>query len=186
MILGLREFVRETARKEAEKLSYDDVHSFESEEDYMKENSTTFLHRASIITDAVFNIVQHSPVWKNEASSPEVISVVNRIVDEEMRNIVSENLKNSSSAKFLVTRINYAAFGGLDTKVWDEICPNMSRITEILNNNEGDVHEGIYNYAVVERNRNPRVSVWFKWSENRKGFYEIDEPLATENLHLEI
>ena len=50
-----------------------------------------------------------------------------------------------------------------------------------LNENYLDMHEYLYKYAVVEKIEtgiHPEVleEVWFKWNEEKKGFYRIKKP----------
>jgi hypothetical protein len=59
--------------------------------------------------------------------------------------------------------------------------------TSSLQENRCDMHETIYNYAVVEKidaGIHPVVEQekWFKWDNEKKGFYEIDKPKETMNF----
>ena len=55
-----------------------------------------------------------------------------------------------------------------------------------LNVNSCDLHECLYKYAVVEKMEpaiHPYVEqeVWFKWDEDRQGFFRISKPKETEH-----
>lgn len=52
-----------------------------------------------------------------------------------------------------------------------------------LNTNTYDMHEYLYTYAVIEKigpHIHPDVQMeqWFKWDEERDGFFEIEKPDA--------
>lgn len=59
---------------------------------------------------------------------------------------------------------------------------------EALNLNICDMHETIYHYAVVEELPPcihpcpPDSEVWFKWDAERKGFFRIEKPEATQGF----
>jgi hypothetical protein len=50
-----------------------------------------------------------------------------------------------------------------------------------LNENYLDLHEYLYQYAVVEKipagiHQTAEKEVWFKWNEEKGGFFQIDKP----------
>lgn len=58
---------------------------------------------------------------------------------------------------------------------------------EALNENMCDMHEYLYEYAVVEKLGpyiHPYVEeeYWFKWDEDRGGFFRIEKPEVTYNV----
>ena len=55
---------------------------------------------------------------------------------------------------------------------------------EALNLNMCDMREGLYDYAVIEK-LGPYIhplaeeEIWFKWDDEKSGFFRIDKPEAT-------
>lgn len=57
--------------------------------------------------------------------------------------------------------------------------PNKEMAIEDLHTNNTDLHEYLYNYAVIEKipmGLYPvaEETIYFKWDEEKQGFYEID------------
>ena len=57
--------------------------------------------------------------------------------------------------------------------------PHKERAIECLHNNNLDIHEDMYDYAVVEKipmGLYPLADerIFFKWDEEKRGFFEID------------
>lgn len=62
---------------------------------------------------------------------------------------------------------------------------SLDPIKASLHTNCCDMHETIYNYAIVEEFHggiHPSVlsKQWFKWDEEKQGFFEIEEPYETQ------
>ena len=60
----------------------------------------------------------------------------------------------------------------------------LALVEEALNNNICDMHEYLYNYAVVEEmgpyiHPDVEQEVWFQWDCERKGFFRIEKPPET-------
>lgn len=63
----------------------------------------------------------------------------------------------------------------------------LKEAEEALNNNICDMHEFVYEYAVVEKLGpyiHPEVEeeYWFQWNDEKRGFYRIEKPEATEHI----
>ena len=55
---------------------------------------------------------------------------------------------------------------------------------EALNLNMCDMREGLYDYAVIEKlgpyiHPNAEEEIWFKWDDEKSGFFRTDKPEAT-------
>ena len=56
-----------------------------------------------------------------------------------------------------------------------------------LHNNKNDMHEYFYDYAIIEEynegicNDTSRYQ-WFKWADERDGYFEIDEPRCVSRM----
>lgn len=64
---------------------------------------------------------------------------------------------------------------------------DLNRAKEVLTENQCDLFETIYNYAVIEKvaeglyqyDLNP---LWFKWSREEECYKEIDKPKEARNI----
>lgn len=73
-----------------------------------------------------------------------------------------------------------------DMRTWGYL-QNIEEATQALHNNVGNMRERLYEYAVIENISEGLFEFvkerrWFKWSDEKQGFYEINEPDGTKNL----
>jgi len=67
-----------------------------------------------------------------------------------------------------------------DTRTWG-FYSEKSDAVQSLHENRTDMHEYFYDYAVIEEYEEGICNdtgerQWFKWDEERQGYFEIDEP----------
>ena len=80
--------------------------------------------------------------------------------------------------------IFFAEFG--DKRTWGYY-PEYEWAMNALHENRTDMHEGCYEYAVIE-NIGPGICAyagerqWFKWNKDKRGYFEIDEPECVKHL----
>ena len=78
----------------------------------------------------------------------------------------------------------YAEFG--DQRTWGYY-PEYKMAQSSLHENRTDMHEGCYEYALIEK-IGPGICAhceerqWFKWNKELRGYYEIDEPECVKHL----
>ena len=65
--------------------------------------------------------------------------------------------------------------------------PEYEWAAEALHKNVTDMHEGCYNYAVIEKIdwgicAICEKSQWFKWDKEKRGYFEIEEPECVKRL----
>lgn len=59
---------------------------------------------------------------------------------------------------------------------------------EAMHKNVCDIRECVYNYGCIEEvaegvyNAIPNTAIWFKWDEDKQGFYEIDTPQREKKI----
>lgn len=78
---------------------------------------------------------------------------------------------------------NIPVFGDVTTWGFYSV---KSHAVEALHDNSCDMHEGIYQYACIERYEEGIARFtgdiqWFRWDEDRNGYFEIDTPDLVEN-----
>lgn len=59
--------------------------------------------------------------------------------------------------------------------------------TSITESNAYDIHDGMYEYAVIEEYdegiaNNTGNTQWFKWDDNKAGYVKINEPLYARSV----
>ena len=59
--------------------------------------------------------------------------------------------------------------------------------TTALHENRVDMHEGCYEYAVIEKigygiSANVEERQWFKWDKEKSGYFEVEEPECVRHL----
>lgn len=64
---------------------------------------------------------------------------------------------------------------------------NKEDAIDVLHRNVTDMHEGYYDYAVIEEYEegigcSTGNRQWFKYDNNRDGYFEIDEPYCVKNI----
>lgn len=72
----------------------------------------------------------------------------------------------------------YAEFG--DQRTWGYY-PKYEMAVNALHENRTDMHEGCYEYALIEKIgpgicANVEEKQWFKWDKEQRGYFEIEEP----------
>ena len=74
------------------------------------------------------------------------------------------------------------------TRTWG-FYSDRSVAIKALHENWTDMHEGLYNYAVIEgydegicHCHNPDETKWFKWDEEMEGYREIERPEVVDNF----
>ena len=77
-----------------------------------------------------------------------------------------------------------AEFG--DQRTWGYY-PEYKWAVEALHENRTDMHEGCYEYAVIEKidyGICARVEMhqWFKWDKEKRGYFEIEEPECVKQI----
>lgn len=82
------------------------------------------------------------------------------------------------------TDLGFPLFG--DVRTWGFYFDKELAI-RALHNNLADMREFLYDYAVIEEYYDGIIQSsgerqWFQWNENKKGFFEIDEPNEVKNL----
>lgn len=80
--------------------------------------------------------------------------------------------------------IYFAEFG--DQRTWGYY-PEHEWAVNALHENWTDMHEGCYEYAVIERIDYGICAIaderqWFKWDAERHGYFEIEEPECVKHL----
>lgn len=110
------------------------------------------------------------------------------LTDKEMFEairFINENEDNRPSMFFITCfeKVGLDKLGWLDTgaeRVFGFV-RSFREAKDDLNNNNCDMHEYLYNYAIVEEMKpciHPEViNAWyFKWDEEKNGFFEIEKP----------
>lgn len=64
---------------------------------------------------------------------------------------------------------------------------NAEDAIDALHNNEADMHECFYDYAIIEEYNegicnDTSCYQWFKWDNDRGGYFEIDEPRCVSRM----
>lgn len=64
---------------------------------------------------------------------------------------------------------------------------DVNRAISALHNNETDMHEYFYDYAIIEEYDEGICNdmshyQWFKWDDERDGYFEIDEPRCVSRM----
>lgn len=64
---------------------------------------------------------------------------------------------------------------------------DVNRAISALHNNETDMHEYFYDYAIIEEYDEGICNdmsnyQWFKWDDERDGYFEIDEPSCVSRM----
>lgn len=73
-----------------------------------------------------------------------------------------------------------------DTRTWG-FYSDVNDAINALHNNKTDMHEYFYDYAIIEEydegicNGTSRYQ-WFKWDNERNGYFEIDEPRCVSRM----
>lgn len=73
-----------------------------------------------------------------------------------------------------------------DTRTWG-FYSDVNDAISALHNNKTDMHECFYDYAIIEEynegicNGTLRYQ-WFKWDNERDGYFEIDEPRCVSRM----
>lgn len=80
--------------------------------------------------------------------------------------------------------IYFAEFG--DQRTWGYY-PEYEWAVEALHENRTDMHEGCYEYAVIEKIDYGICAIaderqWFKWDKDKYGYFEIEEPECVKHL----
>lgn len=78
----------------------------------------------------------------------------------------------------------YAEFGYQRT--WGYY-PKYERAATALHENRIDMHEGCYEYALIEKigcgiSATVEKRQWFKWDKEKYGYFEIEEPECVKHL----
>ena len=73
-----------------------------------------------------------------------------------------------------------------DKRTWGYF-PEYEWAAMALHENKIDMHEGCYNYAVIEKIgygicATVEMSQWFKWNKEKRGYFEIKEPECVKHL----
>ena len=82
------------------------------------------------------------------------------------------------------SEIFYAEFG--DQRTWGYY-PEHQMAVNALHENRTDLHEGCYEYALIEK-IGPGICAhceerqWFKWDKEKRGYFEIEEPECVKHL----
>lgn len=82
---------------------------------------------------------------------------------------------------------NIDGFGDTgDQRTWG-FFENKEDAVDVLHRNATDMHEGYYDYAVIEEYEEGLCPwaenyQWFKYDESRDGYFEIDEPDCVKNI----
>ena len=63
---------------------------------------------------------------------------------------------------------------------------NLETSKQALNENWCDMHEGLYEFAVIENigqgiHPHAKEIAWFRWDDEKQGFFEIEKPECTRN-----
>jgi hypothetical protein len=78
----------------------------------------------------------------------------------------------------------YAEFG--DQRTWGYY-PEYEMAANALHENRTDMHEGCYQYAVIEKIGYGICAYcekrqWFEWDKERRGYVEMEEPECVRHL----
>ena len=86
--------------------------------------------------------------------------------------------------KWKKNKYGFVDFGSERTFGFKE---TFEKATKALHENYCDMHEGLYQYAIVEEINTPTIhpdvdsKQWFEFDENKEGFFEIEEPNLCKN-----
>ena len=63
---------------------------------------------------------------------------------------------------------------------------NLEACTQALNENVCDMHECLYEFAVIESigqgiHSHAKEEAWFRWNDEKQGFFEIEKPECSRN-----
>jgi len=77
-----------------------------------------------------------------------------------------------------------AEFG--DQRTWGYY-PEYEYAAEVLHENVTDMHEGCYEYALIENIDYGICAIaderqWFKWDAEKRGYFEIEEPECVKQI----
>lgn len=80
--------------------------------------------------------------------------------------------------------VYFAEFG--DQRTWGYY-PEYEMAAAALHENRTDMHEGCYEYALIEEIGCGIVALcerrqWFKWDKEKRGYFEIEEPECVKHL----
>lgn len=82
------------------------------------------------------------------------------------------------------SEVFFAEFG--DQRTWGYY-PEYEWAVEALHENVTDIHEGCYEYAVIEKIDYGICAIcekrqWFKWDKEKRVYFEIEEPECVKHL----
>ncbi len=71
-------------------------------------------------------------------------------------------------------------------RVWGYY-PEYEQAVNALYENKTDMHEGCYEYALIEKigygiSACVEKSQWFKWNKEKRGYFEIEEPECVKHF----
>lgn len=72
------------------------------------------------------------------------------------------------------------------TRTWG-FYSDVNDAINALHNNKADMHEYFYDYAIIEEYNEGICNdtshyQWFKWDDERDGYFEIDEPRCVSRM----